>query len=289
MEDRDLVQQLIVQLLLERSPEFGARLKQRLNLQLASRGLGGFDEKAFGHRKFSAYLKSAFGDKIVIDHPVEAGDITVSLRASSTPKSANSTGTMPSPDHALVIRSDVWQAFTNPDPSRIRLYDKETKRVRHFTNAESSALDPQPSQDPDRYIEIERIDGDVQQSWMRDFLASSEVHPDQHAALGPLVSQAYSSSVNAAFTRALGERSQSWRHFRTSRVVSAIRAWATRHGVDFPALCMQRSAPEARVTPENRLTSRQHAIKLLELLTNEDISRDVIPALLRSISRNACL
>lgn len=284
MEDHEAVQQLLLQLLSERSPELGARLKQRLNASLASRGLGRFDERAFGHAKFTAFLESVFGDKVTIERPAGAGDVYVSLRGLPAANSAVATPQLHH-DQAQIVRSDVWQAFTNPDSRRKRFFDRETKAVRHFVN-DGSLVQRDLTSQTERFAEIERIDGETQTAWMRSFLEGSGLNADQKEALEPLASQPYSSSVNAAFTRALGDQSHAWRQRRTALVIAAIRGWAAAHKVEFGDLCVQKDVVDTAIVHEPRLTPREYAVKLLELLNNEDIGRFVIPALLSSISFN---
>lgn len=284
MEAQTFVPQLILQLLSERSPEFGARLKQRLDALLARKGLGRFDQRAYGYQKFSSFLSSALGDKVLIEQPSGAGDMRIILRKTSQ---GTSTFASPSqfPEHAAVIRSEVWQAFTNPDSKRKRFFDKETKSIRHFVIEEP--LFGATAHEPDaNRIEIQRISPETQKAWMRSFLDSLRMPADEITPLEALITQNYTSALNAAFTRALGDNSSSWRSFRTHRVIMTIRAWASSNGVDFNDLCVQRDSIQAgarKTDDETQFTPRQRAVKLLDLLTDDDIAQLVIPTLLSSI------
>jgi hypothetical protein len=103
-----------------------------------------------------------------------------------------------------------------------------------------------------------------------------------------MIAEPYSSIVNAAFTRTLGGHEDFWRHYRTNNVVGNIQAWAKQHEVPFEDLCVPKNSMNSpplfqNHSTQDQLTSRQQAIKLLELLTEEDIVRFVIPTLLSTI------
>lgn len=289
MENLNVVTQLIVQLLSGDAPEFGARLKQRLNALLISRGLSPFNEKSYGHKKFSDFLRVTFGDRVSIERPEGAGDVRVFLRHQK-PFQPSMGINKPQVDteQPRVIRSDIWQAFTNPDSLRKRFFQRDTRAIRHFVEGEPSPIQEEVEREPGRYIEIDRIDGQAQVSWMRSFLDSLRLPPGDRNVLDALITDAYSSSLNATFTRALGSHGDSWRQFRTNNVTVLIKAWAEKHEVPFGDLCVQKdlkSPPSTRTEIDDQfpLTARQQVIKLLELLTEEDISRLVVPTLLSTI------
>jgi hypothetical protein len=93
--------------------------------------------------------------------------------------------------------------------------------------------------------------------------------------------------VNATFSRALGEHGTGWRHYRTKQVTSRISAWATEQGIQVEHLYVQSRQSEPAISSnlsnETHLSPRQKAIKLLELLTEQDIARVIIPTLVSSI------
>ncbi len=291
MEDKNIASQLILQLLHTNSPEFGARLKQRLNKSLISEGRSPFNERDYGHKRFSDFLQSVLGDKISIERPQKAGDIEVSLRH---PQSIHSSSSFCSPsvspmkaDQSQVIRSDVWQAFTNPDPERKRFFHKETKTIRHFLQEGSSPSREEIERDPHQFIEIDLISGQMQKEWMLAFLDSLRLSSNQRTPLDALIAEPYSSGVNATFTRALGDSGDSWRHYRINKITSIIQAWAEQHEVAFDNLCVTKNSKTFPLlqsqSTQDQLTPRQKAIKLLELLTEEDIACLVIPTLLSTI------
>lgn len=289
MENLVIVSQLILQLLSNRSPEYGARLKQELNRELITRGLGPFNEKAYGYKKFSDFVVNALSDKVLVEPPEGAGDIHISLRhpvagQGNAGASALSAviGSQPP-----VIRSDVWQAFINPDHKRKRFFHRETRAIRHFREDWDDSARAEIEGSPTQFVEIEFIEGKAQLEWMRAFLDALRLPPEKRASFDALIDKEYSSAINSTFTRALGEHGDSWRRFRTNNVTEVIRRWCQEHGVRFDDLCVPKSLGEP-ATPlgqsnETQLSPRQQANKLLDLLTEDDIGKFVIPLLLSSI------
>lgn len=283
MYEPTLITQLLTQLLSEKSPEFGARLKQRLNASLVSRGLGYFDEKAHGYKKFSDFLTRAHGEVVTVERQGVSGDILVSLRHRPVAKPELATSVSQQPR----IRNDIWQAFSNPDPQRKRFLNKSTMLVSHFLQGEASAVKTAIEQNSEQFVEIEPINAQTQIEWMRSFLDTIRITPSEKSALEVLINVPYSSGVNATFSRALGEHGAAWRSFRTGQVVSRMKSWASGHNVQFDKLCFSKCQEESSVTSKQadqiELSSRQKAIKLLELLNDDDIARLVIPTLLSTI------
>lgn len=290
MEDLSNTTQLILQLLSNNSPELGARLKQRLNKLLLHKGLSPFDEKGYGYKRFSDFLQSALGEKVAIERPQGAGDIHVSLRQPQITQHfhvAYVANAKESKEQSLVIRSDVWQAFINPDPERKRFLHKATLEIRHFLQNEPNPIKEEVAQDSSNFIEINQISGEIQVKWMRAFLDSTRMSSSERAPLEAIIAEPYSSAVNTTYTRALGALGSSWRQFRTNRVIDTIKKWASEHDVPFHSLCIQKSSENLSSmqsrSDQSQLTARQQATKLLELLSEEDIARLVIPTLLSTI------
>ncbi|MNG11826.1 hypothetical protein D3C84_953940 [compost metagenome] len=107
--------------------------------------------------------------------------------------------------------------------------------------------------------------------------------------LQALVNSTYSSDVNAAFTKALGDRELQWRQMRTLKISERIQAWAVEHNINPDNLSIQPAATSAPVverpaTPSGSILSpRQQAIRLLELMSDEEIQKSAIPVLLNSV------
>lgn len=285
MDELAHIKQLILQLLTSTPHEFCARLKQRLNQLLIAQEGTAFDESKFGSKKFSDFLSDHLGDRLSLEKPVGAGDIRVSLKPSIARSSAAGV-VAPKREQPFTIRSDVWQAFTNPDARRKRFFNRVTGVVLHFVEDSGGKFQQQLDAAPHDYAEIEFIPPAVQQEWMREFLDLLDLPEPGRGALEGLIAAEYSSSVNAAFTKALNGREQEWRKMRTLKVTERIQAWATQHSVKLEALSTRKYANDATPpAPEAPalLTSRQQATKLLALMSDEDIARVAIPVLLSSV------
>lgn len=284
MIEPEYVRTTLQQLLASREGELGARLKQRLNALLLERSLPRFDEKQFGFRKFRSFLEQTQSDWLDVSLPDGTGDILVTAKVARA--------TLPPPGNRTLsstsqpIRSDVWQAFTNPDTRRKRHYQLSTGIVLHYAEGENSPKREQVEAAQDGYVEIHPIDGETQQRWVREFLDSVPITGTERVPYEALLAGPYSSALNAAFTRALGEHATAWRDFRTARVTDAILIWAQNHNVPPEHL---RTAPKenrAILGPHMQQTapaSRVQAMKLLELLSDEDIRQIIIPTLLSTI------
>lgn len=284
MRDTALTSQLLTQLLSDRSPEFGARLKQRLNATFTEKGMGKFDERSFGFKRFQDFLEQGHGHLVTVQRPSGAGDILVSLKTPKISASPLNAQIEPPP-----IRSDIWQAFTNPDSTRKRFFNKQTFVVRHFNDAQ----EPQTSyaevtSSPDQFIEIKPIGGEIQIEWMRRFLEETiNIPSDERIAFEAMLTEPYSSGVNAAFTRALGDHSTAWRNYRSRRILDSINNWAHQHEVQLDRLRVQPRQPvnTSENTPRETspFSAREQVIKLLDLLSDDDINRLVLPTLLSTI------
>jgi hypothetical protein len=284
MRDTDFTSQLLTQLLSDRPPEFGARLKQRLNATFAEKGMGKFDERSFGFKRFQDFLEQGHGHLITVQRPSGAGDILVSLKIPKILGTPRTVQIEPAP-----IRSDIWQAFTNPDSTRKRFLNKQTLVVRHFNEAqEPQASYAEVTSSPDEFIEITPIGGETQIEWMRRFLEETvNIPSDERIAFEAMLTEPYSSGVNAAFTRALGEHSTAWRNYRSRRILDSINNWARQHEVQMDRLRVQPRQP-ADMTENVHggtapFSAREQVIKLLELLSDDDINRLVLPTLLSTI------
>lgn len=287
MDESVSIPSLIVKLVAQCSPEpeLGARLKQRLNRELNNLGHPRFDEKQLGHRKFSSYLESTLPSLITVEHPEASGDIKVSLRASRPTSEARNPGSYQG-SH-LKFRSDIWHAFTNPDPKRLRYFDRESSAVHHFLDTESQKMQPALESKGPAFVEIKRIEGDTQLGWMTGFL-DSEVSDDvQRQRLTELLSEGYSSKANSEFTKSLGEHEEQWRRMRTHQITEIIKAWADTSNVDLEQLKQRstsrvqlKSAQVADEVAKLTISPRQQVEHLLSKMDDSEITAFVIPTLL---------
>ena len=287
MQDRQLTGQLLIFLLEDKSPELGARLKQRLIHEYDRRGLGLFNEKDYGHSKFSDFLQNVYGDLLALEKRDGSGDMVVSLR-SDTARDAQFK-----PDHLneqppikedlTRISNDVWRAFANPDPDRKRFLNKNTGSVRHFLNDEQNDARSEVEASADGFVEIDFATAAEQQRWMKEFLEIAKLRPEEKVALEPLICDVYSSEVQKLFCRALGDWGKEWRRFRNKKMIGKIYQWAKQNNIPFKLL-----RPLVRKTGQSitmasartvRLSPRQRANKLLELFDDDQVAKLILPVL----------
>ncbi|MDB0510782.1 hypothetical protein [Ralstonia solanacearum] len=292
--------QLLTQLLYEHSPELGARLKQRLKRAFAVNGFPEFDEKPLGFKRFSDYLLRIHGDLVSVDRAEGVGDILVSLRGTA-PTHPEPTLPQPRLIATPVLRSDIWQAFANPDENRLRFFNKTTDKVVHYLQERQSHERAEVEGSPGSFIRIVPIDKEQQGSWMREYLQQAPLSTTQKEVLEPLATEPYSSTVNKAFTDALSTHAVGWRRHRTAKVIEIVHEWAQRNGIALTrlhaavkepaAFAPASTIPELSVSsisaapraPAEQMPARQQAMKLLELLSDDDIQRLVLPTLLSTI------
>ncbi|MBA0234574.1 hypothetical protein D7Y50_12830 [Stenotrophomonas maltophilia] len=264
---------LLQQMLRGQPPEPAARLLQRLAKSPEAKALGGFDYKRMGFPRFKNFL-DACSD--VLDQHISAhGDMLVSLRGTTV--DARSEAVRPAPSS---IRSDVWIAFSNPDPNRIRFINRTTGEVMHHVLAAGETVDGiRPGQD---WVQIEPVAADVQASWMREFAAQTEgVNPEDHAVLR----QSYRTYASAIFAKELGPLGKQWTKFRTAKMVEAIQKWSARVNIALATLtpaATNRLEATAVETPKleavtSGLSARARALKLMDALTDEEISSTLVP------------
>lgn len=290
MDELAHVKQLIIHLLSTGSFEYGARLKQRLNISLEAQGRPAFDQRKYDSKKFSQFLIAQLADRLALERPDASGDIRVSLKH-PVPRT-HAAGATPASKHetTATIRSDIWQAFTNPDQQRKRFFHRATGDVVHFIEGAQSEFELAVQATPQHFAEIDFISAQTHKEWMSEFVEWLNLPAPERAPLDGLIAMEYSSSVNAAFTKALGEREQEWRKIRTLKVTERIKAWATQHHVKHDDLMLHRqvhagSSPVAASTEPAAptMTPRQQAIRLLEKMSDEDILTVAIPVLLSNV------
>ncbi len=291
MDELQLIIQVVTKLLSDSSSEPSARLKQRINATLKMQGYLGLDEKKFGCRKFSDFLKGPLGDHVRLEWPEGSGDVWVTLRHDSAilrqkPAIRESRTKV---DRSTALRSDVWQAFTNPDSTRKRFYNRLTNQVVHFVADAGESYQKLVESKPTDFLEIAQIPADVHRTWMREFLELAGVSAGELVPLQALLDSTYSSDVNAAFTKALGDRELQWRQMRTLKISEKIQAWAVEHNINPDSLSNQPAVVGALDSTRpakpkvDILSPRQQAIRLLELMSDEEILISAIPVLLDSV------
>jgi hypothetical protein len=289
----DLARQLL-RSLLSSGPKYGAGLKIQLAREFER--LSGVPFRSIERQfpKFSAFL-AANSDLVEVVRPDSVGDVTVHLKAAPHADDGTRLSRLP---------TDLWHAFSNPDQRRRRYLNRATGRVVHFLPESEDDLDRRLAAEVSgdkNYVEVAYPTAFRQSSWMHEFLGSTNI-PDQiRATCTHLANVPYSSSVNTAFTIALREYGTTYRHFRFSRVMEAVKEWAERHGVDlvldmFTAATSEIRPPAATApttlipgpvadehAPASDARKQLHA--LIDLLDEQELSHVLIP--LSSISRLA--
>jgi len=264
---------LLQQMLRDESPEPAARLLQRLAKSPEAKALGGFDYKRMGFPRFKNFL-DACAD-VVDQHISPYGDMLVSVRGTATAPRATSLR----PAHSS-IRGEVWTAFSNPDPNRIRFINRSTGQVIH--HLQSSADNADNIFRSPEWVQIDPVPAEVQASWMHEFAAQTEgVNPDDY----PVLSQPYRTSATAIFAKSLGPIGKQWNKFRTTKMIEAIRAWSATANIELTALSPSSVVPSERPLPEPPkleavtmgFSPRARALKLMDALTDEEISNTLVP------------
>ena len=235
----------------------------------------------FGFRKFGDFLQKTQTEILRIDRTGQSTDIVVSLVGA--PDSPVQTSRPVVETDQTAIRSDVWQAFTNHNIQRKRFLNKETFALKHFIENDQSSASHEVAENRDKFIEIQPVPGTEQLDWMREYLSTAPLQAADKPPLEAMTEQPYTSSLNSAFTRALGDKGDGWRHFRTQRVTEAIERWASQHGVSLDHLrkpAVQTHA-DGKVPPKE--SARARALMLLQLISEEDIAKIVIPVLVTTV------
>ncbi|MFV0927232.1 hypothetical protein [Pseudomonas palmensis] len=290
MDDLQTILLLTYELLSDTPYELSARLKQRLNHALIQRGMPPLDESSYGCKKFSDFLLTHMGDRIDIVRPEATGDLRISLKRDLTPLRAKAVVVVAKPklERPITMRSDVWQAFTNPDIKRKRYFNKVSHEILHFLEDGDNEYKQKLADRPQDFIEVEWIPASQQRAWMAEFLDLINLSDTERAPLQQLIESTYSSTVNAAFTKALDDREQEWRQMRTLKIAQWIQAWAVKHDVkpeelNIPPTQSPHCQPQQPDTKAMIMSSREQALRLLERMSDDDIAKFAIPVLLSSV------
>jgi len=264
---------LLQQMLRGQPPEPAARLLQRLAKSPEAKALGGFNYKRMGFLRFKNFL-DACAD-VVDQHISSHGDMLVSLRGA--PPNLHSAGLRPAPTS---IRDEVWTAFSNPDPNRIRFINRLSGKVVHHLSVAGESVQSAYSS-PD-WVQIEPVPAETQSAWMHEFAGRTDgVNPDDY----PVLRQQYRTSASAMFARDLGALGKDWNKFRTSKMTDAIRAWCAKANVELKALAPLTSdraegssseLPKLEVVTVG-LSARVRAQKLMDALTDDEIANTLVP------------
>ncbi len=277
MERDEEFRRLLTTILAAGVPEPAARLKQRLAAACREQGRPPFDHKTAGYKRFKDYLLR-HADLITLSEGV-GGDMVVSLREGASGSTASAAGTSP-----ISIRGDVWLAFANPDEHRLRYLDRTSGRVIHFP---AGAPEQAEANADKNLVQILPASGATQSGWMKDFLDQANSADLVGLPLNSFVETEYHSSINAAFTRALGRHAGDWRAYRTARMLEYIKTWAAQANI--PLSSLKANADQRGEVGDTKghkskgMSVRDRAIRLLEGLTDEELQSTAIPILLATL------
>ena len=268
--------------LLADGPMKGATLKLRM-LSAFEKATGETFNAAFRiYPKFSSFLL-ANTDLVDIQRPGPglSGDILVGLRAER--EGSRETLDLLSPP-TLYLQNDVWQAFTNPDPDRLRYVERATGRVVHYRNDNPP---PELTGSP-LWVEIKPVPAREQARWMHEFIDVVALPDGRRDVLVPIADMPYSATSNALFSKTLAEYTDVWRRFRAGQVMRAAREWSKQTGMPFEKIAHPVKTSPSTPTEDNRETSLRNAlIKAIQAATLEELRQISVPATLLTVHLNA--
>lgn len=299
MQDIQFVSQIVIQSLRENSPEFGARLKQKINNRLRDLGKNHFDEKQFGYRRFRDFLEGNFEGVINISPASDSGDIHISLIEGVDTSKWNSIPNVDADSFDLSLaRNDVRLAFANPDENRKRYFFRVNPSVKHFDINGPSKERTEIESSPQDYVEIKPVSGVEQKQWMLSFFNENKNNIENSKAVEDILLKDYSTSLNVEFSKALGVFSGKWKIFRNKKFSQNILQWCSDKNIDIKliikneeVLRKEADAYDLRVKDfggskntkklhGSEINPRDKASKLLDLMSEDEISQIVVPMLL---------
>jgi hypothetical protein len=268
--------------LLSAGPMKGATLKLRMLRDFEAEAGQSFNTAFRLYPKFSSFL-AANNDLVEVSRPATGmpGDITVRLRTAR--EMAEEPGRSASaPEYYL--SNDIWQAFTNPDPLRLRFFNRATHKVIHYIVGQPT-LDV--AGDPS-WVKVQPASASDQSGWMREFISLEPLPDSRRETLRQIADLPYSTSTNATFVSALGQYASVWKRFRTGMVIELVKRWCEdahipEEDVLHPAV--QAPAIGSSISIEARL--RTALIRAIEAATPDELRQISIPASLLTIQQHA--
>lgn len=296
-DQHTIVAEILPTLLSEQSHELGARLMQRIRAVFSARGLPEFEPKKEGYLKFSVYLEKVHGDIARVVRIPGESDVHVYKKShSSSLHQVQQAPLSPTVKQNVVIRSNVWQAFLNPDLSRKRFFNKQSKEIIHFIPSQGAAEETEVNANTELFVEVVPIPGPEQLSWMREFLSSTPISEPEKQVIASQIGDKYSSALNVTFMNSLGDHGKLWRKHRIPRIINHIQTWSGENGIPFNDLCVSGTLPLSATKedsmenvfadvfiPTEALPPRQLAHKLLDLMTENDIALMVLPTMMNTL------
>lgn len=271
----ELARELIRSLLAD-GPMKGATLKLRMLRDFEQASGEAFDAAFRIYPKFSSFL-AANNDLVQVSRPSPGvpGDITVRLRQGGGEEGGGHQQRIPLVSPDCYLPTDVWQALTNPDPQRLRFFNRRTHKVEHYIEGkQANGLENSPE-----WVEIEPASAETQAEWMHKFIKSEPLPEGKRAGLLAIADLPYSSNTNAVFNRALAEYAPIWRRFRAGMVMQLARDWCEGADIPFEDISRPTVKPSAVPLADNREASLRSAlIKAIQAATLEELRQIAIPA-----------
>lgn len=228
---------------------------------------GTFNETAFGFATFREYLDTAQATGVVtlqqlptrhwlVLLPGETLAATVTAAAAADhargrplPPSIIGPSADRTPD-SLRLWPAVWKGFVDWSKDQRRLWDRESHEA--FSYPVSAKGDPAWEQEPERFVEIEPANQEIQIPWMRAWAGTLPAQSNQ-ALLASLADDAPPGEYRRQLDR-LGLVAE-WRAELQRRIAEHAIGWADAHGVDFREL-FDRRLPSNQTKRTTRLATR---------------------------------
>jgi len=265
-----LLREIVVEMHANGRRAYAASVKPRL----ADRTNGGFDVRTLGpgFASFRAFLDAAADAGVVVVTPAPVGPDVELL-----PIGATTLGPRDKPDHRRRIRRDLWRAFLDWTPGRLRAYDRERNRVIDIP-ADAAPLEPAGQagiritlSDQKRFVPIPAIAEEEQRAWMEAFVKRappSRAIPMLELALFPALELALASPQPfRAFSRVLAADPATLAEFndyRLTEVSNHISSWITEHGLQLdifdPRSTVAEDPQHARVAEDGHAARLRRAV-----------------------------
>lgn len=228
MSDELLARAVLAQILSSTADSIkGAALSAKLRRAYEMRAGKPMQLRNWGYGSFAEFLER-HADIARVSRPNEPGDIEVQ-RASAGFSIAEPAAS------ARSLPPRIWQAFTNPDPARRRFLHRRHGDVAHYLVSSDSAADERARLRVDSWgrdaVEIDPIPGDIQRSWMEEFVRTVNLEGPARNTVAKLLAADYTSENNFFFMAALGGKGHRWRGYRAGKVREWVESWATDRGV----------------------------------------------------------
>jgi|GEM_PF-4084452 len=262
----------------------GAMLKQLVAPEFEHRSGISFKQAFAQYPKFVDVLKE-LNTVVHIQKPDGPGDVTVFLRTEGQYQdSAYSLASTP-PANVTLVRPEIWIAFSNADASRLRFFHRGTEEVVHYVPGTDPQRETRVSNDK-QFIKLDPVPANDHSAWMMEFLEKHPAVPNTIQTVARVIAQTYpySSQLNREFSTALGEHGQSWRNFRTAKIVEYIHNWMRKNGIqttiEKSSSASQPfgfSSPKAEVV--SSISDSRTALRaLIDGLDDRELSQILVPA-----------